>query len=77
MPATGEMGGVSMANETYDKSIGSDNRSVVAGTKLWAVVIGIVLLLGIGMIVFFFIGSGMRGSGGPASENTSTRPAEP
>ena len=66
-----------MANEGYDKSIGSDDRTVVGATKLWAVIIGIVVLLGIGMIAFFFIGSNMRDSGGPNSENTSTRPAEP
>ena len=66
-----------MANESYDKSIGTENRSAVAGTKLWLIVIGIVLLLGITMLAIFFGSSdGRRNSGGPASENTS-RPAEP
>jgi hypothetical protein len=66
-----------MANETYNKSIGTDDRSVVAGTKIWGMILGIVLLLGIGMIILFFVGSNMRDTGGPASENTATRPAEP
>lgn len=66
-----------MADAGYDKSIGTDERSVVATTKLWGMILGIVLLLGIAMIIFFFVGTGTRDSGGPASENTSTRPAEP
>ena len=66
-----------MANVPYDKSIDSDERSVVAGTKMWGVILGIVLLFGIGMLIFFFIGGNMRGSGGLNSENTATRPAEP
>ena len=66
-----------MANATYDKSINSDDRTVVGATKLWAIIIGIVVLLGIGMLAFFFISSNMRDSGGPNSENTATRPAEP
>ncbi|HEX6124076.1 MAG TPA: hypothetical protein VFZ23_01765 [Pyrinomonadaceae bacterium] len=66
-----------MANEGYDKTIDTDERSVVATTKLWAIILGIVFLLGIGMIVFFFVGTGTRDSGGVSSENTATRPAEP
>jgi len=71
------MGGVVMANVKYDKSIDSEDRSVVAQTKMWGVVLGIVLLLGIGMIILFFVGGNMRSSGRPNSENTATRPAEP
>jgi hypothetical protein len=68
-----------MANESYDKSIGTENRSAVAGTKTWVIVIGIVFLLGIAMLAIFFGGSsdGRRNSGGPASENSANRPAEP
>ncbi|HUR96927.1 MAG TPA: hypothetical protein VMZ26_02550 [Pyrinomonadaceae bacterium] len=66
-----------MVKEPYDKSIGSEDRSAVAGTKMWAVILGIVFLFGVGMIVFFFVGGNMRGSGGLNSENTATRPAEP
>ena len=66
-----------MANGLYDKSIDTDERSVVSTTKLWSMVIGLVLLVGIGMLIVFMYGSNMRGSGGPASDNTSTRPAEP
>ena len=68
-----------MANEPYDKSIGTENRSAVGFTKMWAIVIGIVLVLGIAMIAIFFAGrgDGRRNSGGPASENSATRPAEP
>ena len=73
----GFIGGVGMANVPYDKSIDSVDRSVVAGTKMWGVILGIVLLLGIGMIVFFFLAGNMRSSGRPNSENTATRPAEP
>jgi hypothetical protein len=70
-------GGVGMADVSYDKSIDSNERTVVGTTKLWAIVLGIVLLLGIGMIVFFFSSTGARDSGGPNSENSATRPAEP
>lgn len=66
-----------MANAGYDKSIGSEDRSVVAQTKLWGIVIGIVLLLGIGMLVFFLMSDNKRDSGGVSSGNTATRPAEP
>ena len=66
-----------MANAYYDKSIGRDDRTVVGATKLWGLIIGIVVLLGLGMLVFFFVSSNMRDTGGPASENTATRPAEP
>ena len=70
-------GGVRMPNAGYDKSIDTNDRSVVAATKLWSIILGIVLLLGIAMIVLFFFGTGSRDSGGAASENTATRPAEP
>jgi hypothetical protein len=66
-----------MENASYDKSIGSDDRTVVGATKLWSIIIGIVVLLGLGMLIFFFVASDMRDWGGPASENTATRPAEP
>ena len=68
-----------MADESYDKSIGTENRSAVAATKIWLIVAGIVLLLGITMIAIFFtgMGDGRRNSGGPASENSASRPAEP
>ncbi len=66
-----------MANATYDKSIDTKDRSVVATTKLWGIVIGIVFLLGLAMIIFFFMSTGVRDSGGTASDNTATRPAEP
>ena len=67
-----------MANVSYDKSIGTENRSAVAGTKLWAIVLGFVLLFGIGMLVIFFTGTNsQKGIGGAATDNTTTRPAEP
>ena len=66
-----------MANAGYDKSIDSKDRSVVSATKLWVIIVGFVLLLGIGLLLVFTFGSNTRSSGGPASENTSTRPAEP
>ena len=49
-----------MADDRYDKSIDSKDRTVVGATKLWGIILGIVLLLGIGMIVFFFVSSGTR-----------------
>ncbi len=66
-----------MADVGYDKSIGTEDRSVVATTKLWAIVLGIVFLLGLAMIIFFFVSSNTPDSGGTASDNTATRPAEP
>lgn len=61
----------------YDKAIGSEQRSAVAATKLWAILFGIVLLIGIGLIVtFFFSGTsgGDAGSGGASSTTSSPGP---
>ena len=70
-----EHGGVSMANAMYDKSIGSKDRSVVSATKLWVIILGIVLLLGIGMILFFFSsGTGTRETGAPGATNSASNP---
>ena len=66
-----------MTNAAYDKSIGTENRSVVAATKLWAIILGIVLLIGIGLLVFLFAGSNTKDTGGSSTDNTATRPAEP
>ena len=63
---------------TYDKSIGSDERSVVSATKLWSIVLGIVALLGLIAIVSFLMwGSRPNESQRITTENTATRPAEP
>ena len=66
-----------MADPSYDKSIGTEDRSAVAGTKLWTIIIGLVLLIGIAIIITFFATTGKRDAGGPNSDNTSSRPAEP
>lgn len=42
----------------YDTSIGTKERSVVAATKVWGIVLGFVLLLGVIMLTLFL----MRGS---------------
>jgi hypothetical protein len=61
----------------YDTSIGSNDRSVVAATTLWGIVIGAIVLLGIVMLLMFMSRSNTFSSGGVSSENTATRPAEP
>lgn len=38
----------------YDTSIGTEERSARSATKLWAIVLGIVLLIGISLIVTFY-----------------------
>jgi hypothetical protein len=59
----------------YDKSIGSEQRSAVAATKMWSILIGIVLLIGIGLIItYFFSGSGARDSRGSGANSTSSSP---
>jgi len=62
---------------TYDKSIGSEDRSVVSATKLWGIVLAVVVLLGI-IAIGSFLMWGSRADDGRRinSENTS-RPAEP
>lgn len=62
----------------YDTSIGTEDRSVVSVTKLWALVIAAVVLAGIIMMVFFML-MGSRSDRGRRinSENAATRPAEP
>lgn len=63
---------------TYDTSIGSEERSVIAFTKTWGIVVAILFLIGIGILAWLYFGQGdTRGSGGLNSENTATRPAEP
>ena len=64
-------------SEGYDTSIGTKERSVTSATKLWGIILGLVVLAGIIMIAVFMSWDG-RGSSGPvSSENTATRPAEP
>lgn len=61
----------------YNKSIGTGDRSAVAGTKLWGIILALVVLVGIILIATFYMSNG-RGSSGPvSSENTASRPAEP
>ncbi|MCC6327974.1 MAG: hypothetical protein IT174_05620 [Acidobacteria bacterium] len=38
----------------YDTSIGTKERSVVSATKLWGIVIAVVVLIGVLMLVMFF-----------------------
>ena len=67
-----------MSDVSYDKRIGTEERSVVAGTKLWAMILGVVLLIGIGILVVLFMGTGSRkGVESPTADNAATRPAEP
>ena len=70
-----------MANTTergYDTSIGSSDRSAVSATKLWAIVLALVGLVGIILISMFLLNPFGTASSGPvSSENTATRPSEP
>ena len=61
----------------YDTSIGTEDRSVVAATKIWGIVLALVALVGITMIFMFLAGTNRPSSGPVSSENTATRPAEP
>ena len=62
-------------HDVYDKSIGSEQRSAVAATKLWSILLGIVLLIGIGLIVtFFFASSDTRDSEGGGAYSTASSP---
>lgn len=63
----------------YDTSVGTNERSAVAATKIWAIVLGIVFLAGLIIISMFLLGgTDNRPSSGPvSSENTASRPAEP
>lgn len=66
-----------MAQTTYHTGIDSDDRSVKSATKLWTIVLALVVLLGIALITTFLLWRGEATSGGISSENTSSRPAEP
>ena len=61
----------------YDNSIGTRDRSAVSATKLWSIILAVVLLIGIIMITMFLISPFGSSSGPVSSENTATRPAEP
>ena len=64
---------------SYDSDGQTDPKAVVSATKIWAVALAAVVLLGILMMAaFVFWGSGANNDSGPvSSENTATRPAEP
>lgn len=69
-----------MANtirDGYDTSIGSNERSVVAGTKMWAIVIGLIALFGVIMLMMFLTRTDNSYRGPVSSDNTASRPAEP
>jgi hypothetical protein len=69
-----------MANtirHNYDTSIGSNDRSVVSATKMWAVILGLIALFGVIMLMMFMSRTSNAPSGPVSSENTATRPAEP
>ena len=61
----------------YDTSIGTRERSAVAATKVWAIVLAVVALIGIFTLWMLLKGDNRPSSGGVSSENTATRPAEP
>jgi hypothetical protein len=61
---------------SYDTSIGSEQRSVVSATKIWVIVLGFVLLIGIVLILTFFNASPTTGgnSSSGAANATSRSP---
>jgi hypothetical protein len=62
----------------YDNSIGTKERSAVSATKVWAIVLALIGLVGVVMITMFLVQPFDGRSSGPiSSENTATRPAEP
>lgn len=70
-----------MADKTqtgYDTSIGTKDRSAASATKLWAIILGLIGLVGVIMITMFLLNPfGSKSSGPVSSDNTATRPAEP
>ena len=65
-------------DQGYDNSIGTNDRSAVAATKIWAIVLALVALVGVIMITMFLVSPFGGSSSGPvSSENTASRPAEP
>lgn len=65
------------ADQGYDTSIDTGERSVVAATKIWVIVLAAVAVVGLVLIAMFFMRSETRPTGPVSSENTATRPAEP
>ncbi|MBA2378516.1 MAG: hypothetical protein H0V76_02950 [Blastocatellia bacterium] len=55
---------------TYDKSIGTKERSVTAATKVWALVLGVVFVAGL-IILYTMYSAGTTNDALP----TGTRPA--
>lgn len=55
---------------TYDTSIGSEERSARSATKLWAIVLAFVFLIGVVLVLVFYNTSttdtGPGGTGRPA-----------
>jgi hypothetical protein len=61
----------------YDTSIGTRERSVMAATKVWAIVLAAVAAIGLVLLGMFLTRTESRSTGPVSSENTATRPAEP
>lgn len=62
----------------YDTSIGTEERSAVAATKIWVIVLALVGIVGVVLIAMFLMRGTSPPSGGTSSGNTTTtRPAEP
>ena len=65
------------ADPGYDTSMDTPERSVVAATKIWVIVLSAVALVGLVLLGLLLTQTGSRSTGPVSSENTATRPAEP
>lgn len=62
-------------DQGYDTSVGTKERSAVAATKIWVIVLAIVGIIGV-VLIGAFLMRGTATNGGINSANTS-RPANP
>ena len=64
-------------DNNYDTDIGSQERSVVAATKLWVIVFSVLALFGVFLVWMLLSGTSGVPSGPSSTVNTASRPAEP
>ena len=66
-----------MTGRDYDASIGTNERSVVAATKLWGIILVLIAVFGLIVLIVFLTRTNSTSTGPVSSDNTATRPAEP
>lgn len=61
----------------YDTSIGSEQRRVKSATKLWAIILGLVFVIGVALIITFFSSADTTRNNPSTGANSTARSPGP